>query len=108
MKNVKLRKKLIIYFLAIGILPILLISGLSLKKSSESLESAAYNQLISIRYTRKVQIETFFETTLQKMHIFARSQDFTTLYARLKQYHIDTDTKPDGAYDVSTPEYADI
>ncbi len=59
-KNISIRKKLIMAFLAVGIVP-LAISGLfSLNKSSKALSNAAYNQIVGMREIKKAQIENFF------------------------------------------------
>jgi len=73
-----------------------------------TLRNEAFDKLVAIREIKKTQIETYLKKAILDMEVFARSQDVASLFAELKQYHIDTDTKADGAYDVSTPEYARI
>jgi len=59
-KNMKLRMKLGIAFLLVGILPAAAIGFFSLKEASESLEQQAFNQLEGVRGIKKAQIEKFF------------------------------------------------
>ncbi len=73
-----------------------------------TLRNEAFDKLVAIREIKKTQIEAYLKKAMFDMEVFARSQDVSTLFAELKQYHIDTDTKADGAYDVSTPEYTKI
>ena len=52
--------KLVTAFLLIGLLPLLISGFLSLKKASDSLESASFNQLTGVREIKKSQIESYF------------------------------------------------
>ncbi len=61
MKKMKLSTKLLVSFLAVGVVPATLIGLISLKKSSSALEKQSYNQLIGMRDIKKTQIENFFE-----------------------------------------------
>ncbi|QSX40036.1 methyl-accepting chemotaxis protein [Shewanella cyperi] len=56
----KLKHKLLLAFLSLGILPVLLISVVVLYIGSNSLTQQAYNQLDSIKAIKKSQIETYF------------------------------------------------
>ncbi len=60
MKNMKLSTKLLVAFLAVGVLPAGIIGMIALTKSSNALEHQSYNQLISMRDVKKSQIESFF------------------------------------------------
>lgn len=73
-----------------------------------TLKQEAFDKLEAIQMIKINQVETYFEGFMLDMEIFARSKDTSDLFAALKQYHIDTDTKADGPYDVSTPEYQSI
>ena len=59
-KNMKLRTKLLSYFLLVGIIPFAVISIISLKNSSSALEKQTYNNLKAVREIKKSQIEKFF------------------------------------------------
>ena len=67
MKKLSLKAKLLVFFLAVGVIPFAAAAFIGLwqaKKSAatsaEALEHQAYNQLISVRDIKKAQIESFF------------------------------------------------
>ena len=60
MKKMKLSTKLLISFLAVGVIPATIIGLLALNKASNALEKQSYNQLVSMRDVKKTQIEQFF------------------------------------------------
>jgi len=57
----KLKVKLGIIFLLVGIVPAAVIGLFTLGEASSSMEQQAFNQLESVRAIKKVQIESFFE-----------------------------------------------
>ncbi len=60
MKKMKLSTKLLVAFLAVGVLPACVIGLLALNKSSAALEKQSYNTLVGMRDVKKTQIENFF------------------------------------------------
>ncbi len=60
MKTLALKTKLLILFLAVGVVPLAVVGSISLWQSSQALEQQAYNQLTSAREIKKSQIERFF------------------------------------------------
>ena len=69
--NMKLSTKLMVTFLAVGLLPFAAISIVSLVKSSSALSGQAYNQLESVRDIKKDQIERFFGERQGDMGVLA-------------------------------------
>ncbi len=61
-KSLKLNAKLVILFLIVGLIPIIILWFLTDQKSSKTLSQQGFNQLISIRETKKAEIENYFET----------------------------------------------
>jgi methyl-accepting chemotaxis protein len=61
MKKLSLKAKLLVLFLAVGIVPMAIVSGMMLWRSSHALEDQAYNNLVAVRDIKKGQIERFFE-----------------------------------------------
>ena len=59
-KNMSLRAKLLLFFLAVGVIPFAIIALVSLNKSSSALSAASYGQLEGMREVKKSQIERFF------------------------------------------------
>jgi len=60
MKSLKLSHKLLVTFLAVGVIPAVVIGLLAVSRSGKALEEETYNQLIGMRDVKKTQIERFF------------------------------------------------
>ena len=69
MKNMSLMAKLVIFFLIVGTIPLALIGGVSLVKSSGALEQLAYSQLEGMRGVKTAQIENFFAERQRDMNV---------------------------------------
>ena len=59
-KRMSLGKKLLLAFLAVGVIPFAVISIVSLFKSSKALSEQSFNQLSMVRQIKKNQLERFF------------------------------------------------
>ena len=59
-KNMKLGTKLLLAFLAVGVIPFAFVGLTSLMESSEALNKQAYGQLEAVRGIKKNQIENYF------------------------------------------------
>ena len=59
-KNVTMKTKLIISFLAVGIIPLSLVGVWSSLRSTDALMQKSYNALESVREVKKGQIESYF------------------------------------------------
>ena len=57
----KLRSKLIVAFLLVGIVPFAIVAVISLNKTIGALETAAFNQLEGLRAVKTSQVEQFFK-----------------------------------------------
>ena len=73
--------------------------------SEKELRKRAFDQLIAVREIKKRQIEEYLNEAIFDTQAFARSRDVARLFTKLNEYHDATGVKPDGPYDVSTPEY---
>ncbi|MBU2550611.1 MAG: HAMP domain-containing protein [Proteobacteria bacterium] len=58
-KNMKLGKKLMVAFLAVGLIPFAVIGSIALYNSSQALSRQSFNQLEAVRGIKKAQIERF-------------------------------------------------
>ncbi|MBF0142012.1 MAG: methyl-accepting chemotaxis protein [Magnetococcales bacterium] len=58
--NVRMRPKLIGLFLAVGLIPLVLVGWFASSRSSGAMMDNAFNQLKAVREIKKVQIEKFF------------------------------------------------
>ncbi|MBE0363243.1 methyl-accepting chemotaxis protein [Pseudoalteromonas ulvae UL12] len=56
----RLKKKLLLSFLLLGMIPAAIIAVVSLVMASNALEQQAYNKLTSIKHIKKAQIEQYF------------------------------------------------
>ena len=95
-------------FLTVGIIPFVTVGLISRTKTVAALENQAYQQLVAVRELKKKQIEDYFQGAFVDMEIFSRSEDVSNLYDKLFDFHIATDVRPDGPYDVSSNEYQSI
>jgi len=59
-KNMKLRTKLLVSFLLVGVVPLAVVAAISLSKSSSALSKQIYGQMKSVREVKRTQIERFF------------------------------------------------
>jgi len=59
-KNMKLGTKLLVAFLAVGVIPFALIGIISLSTAGDALSKQAFGQLVGLRGIKKAQIEGYF------------------------------------------------
>lgn len=59
-KDIKMKPKLILVFLMLGLIPLLIAGGWSAKQSSDALMDKSYAQLEAVRGIKKSQIERYF------------------------------------------------
>ncbi|MCG8633624.1 MAG: methyl-accepting chemotaxis protein [Desulfobacterales bacterium] len=72
-KNMKLGLKLTIFFLAVGIIPLVALGLLSINKSGQALSDKAFSQLMTVREIKKFQIESFFAERLGDIRVLANN-----------------------------------
>ncbi|MBT8007343.1 MAG: HAMP domain-containing protein [Gammaproteobacteria bacterium] len=59
--GMNLKKKLLLAFLAVGVIPFTVVGIVALQQTSSGLQAAAYNQLQAVRDIKRGQLERFFE-----------------------------------------------
>lgn len=91
-------------FLAVGIIPFATIGIISRVVTGKALEAQAYRQLITVREMLKKEVKNYFDGAVAEMKIFSRSKDVVQLF-NLLSYLDTTESKPDGPFDVTTPQY---
>ncbi len=69
-KDIRIKPKLIICFLLVGLIPLLLVTGVALNSASTALEEEAFNSLETIDNLKKTQIDNYFKVFLSQMHLF--------------------------------------
>lgn len=75
--ELRLKLKMISAFLAVGLIPFVIISVLAVNSASTALEEAKFNQLDGVRGIKKSQIEDFFKNREGDAHVI--SETATTL-----------------------------
>jgi methyl-accepting chemotaxis protein len=71
----KLGNKILVAFLAVGLLPFLLVSMMSLIKSSQALSEQTFSQLESLREIKKQQIEHYFSMRRTELAVLMETVD---------------------------------
>ncbi|MEE8317900.1 MAG: methyl-accepting chemotaxis protein [Candidatus Omnitrophota bacterium] len=81
--------KVITLFLIAGIVPFAVVGILGYKSADTSLREQAFNQLVSVRETRKMQIEDYFSTIRKQIQTFSEDRmiiDATNMFRDAFQY----------------------
>lgn len=97
-RNMRLGAKLIITFLCVGVIPLAVVGGISLKNASDALTSQAFDALEGAAAMRKTQIEALFEEGEKNMGAISETvailrnsaMDKMTVAQRIKQAQIET------------------
>ena len=83
-----------------GLVPLAVMGVLSLSSSSKSLKQQAFNQLVSVRETKKKQIEDYFSTIRKQVSIFSGNgmvvdamKGFKTAFKDVRKENEITDSK---------------
>ncbi|MCP5125503.1 MAG: bacteriohemerythrin [Gammaproteobacteria bacterium] len=92
-RNLKLGVKLSAAFLLIGVLPALIVGLIALYEASNSLSQQAFQQLESLRETKKKQVEGVFENAKIDMDVLIDSQKYFWRYALKDLDRIQKDAK---------------
>ena len=100
--------KLMLMFLAVSIIPIIIVGVLSNNNASKALEVSAYNQLESVGTLKSDLIVSFLDRKFRDMEILANAQDTHDAFELLYDYHDDRGAKSDGSFDVSSNKYKKI
>ncbi|WP_281545538.1 methyl-accepting chemotaxis protein [Grimontia sp. SpTr1] len=104
----KLKIKLLLIFLFIGVLPILIVGYLALVKSSDALHKQAFAQLVSMREVKKTQIESYLERAMKDIRILAGSEDTKQIQKSLSFYAADEEIEANEEFYTDTYEYEEI
>ncbi|WP_051305399.1 methyl-accepting chemotaxis protein [Desulfogranum mediterraneum] len=84
LKNISLGKKLLFAFLAVGVIPFVTISIITLQKSSEALSTLSFNQMEMVREIKKSQLERFFDERQGDMAVLLETVQALTAAAEEK------------------------
>ena len=71
LKKMTIKAKLIVMFLIIGIVPMLILSIISINRAKDQLHSESFAKLTAIKEIKKKQIESFFEERMSDVKVYA-------------------------------------
>ncbi len=108
MNNVKMRPKLMTFFLIVGIVPIVIVGWRSSKVATDSLMEKSFSQLEALREVKKSQIENFFMERFGDLEILAQSEDIKLMYDQLMVHDKNQSVKADKSYDVKSDAYDEL
>jgi signal transduction histidine kinase len=83
--KISLNEKLILYFLALGLGAIFIISIFSFYSTKKALLSRTFDQLTSLRIVKKHQVEFFFTDRVRDITIFSELEDTKKIASELLQ-----------------------
>jgi methyl-accepting chemotaxis protein len=82
--RIGMRTKIITLFLIAGIVPFALNGILSYRTASTSLKEQAFNQLVSIREMKKMQVEDYFSIIRKQINVLSKDKMIVGLMKALK------------------------
>ena len=106
--NLSLKVKMIIMILSVTIIPIIVLSGLVIKLSSDSLLSARTDALNQTRESKRMELINNIKEHVEDMTFVAATTDFQEAIMQLKEYHRGLSIDPAGPYPTNLPEYKKI
>ena len=72
-KNVKIRTRLLVFLLAVGILPFVFIGIISIKKTTEILQDQAFDKLQIVQEIKKAQVEEYFQKCRSDIQVLSNN-----------------------------------
>lgn len=84
MRKISITNKFIYYYLVMGLLTIVIISGLSFFMAKSALVERTYNHLISVRSVNQKRIESFFTERQRELAVLSGSVEITRLIKNIK------------------------
>ena len=75
LSQLKLKPKLLVLFLLVGIIPFTIIGLISLNQASTALERQSFNQLEAVRGIKEAQIQRFFDGRHSDMDVLTNTAD---------------------------------
>lgn len=85
LKSLTLKTKLILIILSAGLLPLLITASVMMHKAKTTLEDQAFNQLIGVGKSRKMQVEEYFSQVRHEVQEFAKNKTVIKAARKLKQ-----------------------
>ena len=104
----KISAKLIALFLAISIIPIIIVGVISVNSSYNALEEAQFNQLETIGTLKTIEVVDYFHNKFIELDVLSKSGDAVLSYSKLNNYHNNGWAMADGSFNVSGNKYEEI
>ncbi len=101
----RISTKLIILFLAVGIIPIVIVSLISIFITSDQLDKSAVNELEAVRNLKKNQITQYFESFKTEVEAVSQTNTNIEFNKNLRDYVYSIDIDDKDNYPSDTPEY---
>ncbi|MCB2211717.1 HAMP domain-containing protein [bacterium] len=73
LNSLRMKPKLIILFMVVGLVPVFVVSWLSLHRASDALMEKSFDQLTAIRAAKVVQIEDYFDLRMADIKVYANN-----------------------------------
>ncbi len=103
-KKMKLSTKLMVAFLAVGILPFATIGIITKICTNDAMEKQVYRKLITVREIKKNELKNYFDVAFTHMKIFSRSEDVFQLYSTMSYIHSNS-IRPKDSFDINSSDY---
>ncbi|XPV76992.1 MAG: methyl-accepting chemotaxis protein [Desulfovibrio sp.] len=96
--DIRLKPKLLIVFIALGLIPVVVAGWWSVHSSSQALMTKSYEQLEAVRGIKGSQIEAFFQERLGDTRVLARDPYIVEAYEALSKAFYDGGGVKSGAF----------
>jgi methyl-accepting chemotaxis protein len=106
--KLKIRSKLLIAFLLVGLIPLAIIGASSLITAKEALNQAAIEKLAAMEETRRNQVENYLKQVFIDSEAMARSMDVFILYEQFDMYDNVNDVDENSPYNITDDEFHTI
>jgi methyl-accepting chemotaxis protein len=84
-KKMKLKTKLLIAFLCVGIIPSAVMTGVSLYKAESALHDQTFNQMKAMRDIKKGEIERYLQTVRDQTLVFSEDEMIVTAMSEFSE-----------------------
>ncbi len=106
-RSLSLKAKLVGFCLVIGIAPLVFMGVYSVRQASDSLSRQAFNQVESVRDSRREALNQLAERWLAEVRVYAGVKEVFSAVAMLRDQFTGK-VKPGQRADVADPEYQDL
>ena len=104
----KLRGKLLLWFLALTLIPLVVSLIVGYTNSKNALESQIYGSMAAIEKNKRNAVLAYFQETRNVLDVISESEDVRQALEKLKYYHDHGGSTPDGPFDASAKKYKEM